>query len=303
MPDISMSSLRAVRAVATHKSLSEAARTLGYSQPAVSRQVAAAEAAVGKALFVRHPRGVSLTRAGTVVARFATETLTRLEQLEQSIDEPVSARELRVRVGAFPAANAALLPRALARLTEHHPRVAFTLAEASSPALVQQVAAGRLDVAVVAMGQGLPQAALEGLRTTPLETGELCVGVPTGHRLHGMARVPLAEIANEPWIIGQGSRDEPRFGAWPTLSNPIVRSRARSWTARLGLVSAGLGICLLPEMLAPSVPTGVGVVRVEDPTWLGRSVFAVTPRETTELHELITGSLREAASAIREETP
>ena len=100
-----------------------------------------------------------------------------------------------------------------------------------------------------------------------------------------------------------GIRDEPRFGAWPTLAEPVVRCRARSWTARLGLVAAGLGICLLPEMLTPSVPAGVGVVRVEDPTWLGRSVFAVTPRETTELHELITGSLREAASAIREETP
>lgn len=301
MPDLSMSSLRVIRAVATHKSLSEAARALGYSQPAVSRQVAAAEAAAGRPLLVRHPRGVSLTRAGTVVAQFATETLTRLENLEQRLDEPASGRELRVRVGAFPAANATLLPRALALLMEHHPSVTFSLAEASSPSLVRQVGAGRLDVAVVAMGQGLPQAAVEGLRPTPLETGELCVGVPIGHRLHGSARVPVAELANEPWIVGRGSREEPHFGAWPTLANPTVRGRARSWTARLGLVSAGLGICLLPELLVPSVPAGVGVVRVEDPTWLGRSVFTVTPRETTELHELVTDSLREAASAIRGE--
>lgn len=303
MPDITMSSLRVVRAVATHKSLSEAARALGYSQPAISRQVAAAEAAVGKPLFVRHPRGVSLTRAGAVMARFATETLTGLEHLEQRIDELASDRELRVRVGAFPAANAALLPLALARLMEQHPRITFTMTEASSPSLVQQVSAGRLDVAVVAMGQGLPQTALEGLRLNSLESGELCVGVPTGHRLHGAARIPVAELANEPWIIGQGPRDEPHFGSWPTLSDPVVRCRARSWTARLGLVSAGLGICLLPEMLAPSLPAGVGLVRVEDPTWLGRSVVTVTPHRTTELHELVTGSLREAASAICAEAP
>lgn len=295
---MSMSSLRVVRAVATHKSLSEAARALGYSQPAVSRQVAAAEAAVGKPLFVRHPRGVSLTRAGAVVARFATETLAQLEHLDQRIDELDADRELRVRVGAFPAANAALLPQALARLVEQHPRMTFTTAEAPSPSLVQQVSAGRLDVAVIAMGQGLPQTALEGLRLNSLESGELCVGVPTGHRLHGAARVPLAELANEPWVIGQGARGESRFGAWPTLSDPVVRFRARSWTARLGLVSAGLGICLLPEMLAPSVPAGVGIVRVEDPTWLGRSVLTVTPHHTTELHELVTGALRDAASAI-----
>lgn len=303
MTDITMSSLRVVRAVATHKSLSEAARALGYSQPAISRQVAAAEAAVGKPLFVRHPRGVSLTRAGAVVARFATETLTGLDHLDQRIDELASARELRVRVGAFPAANAALLPLALARVTEAHPRITFTLAEASSPSLVRQISAGRLDVAVIAMGQGLPQAALEGLRLNSLESGELCVGVPTRHRLHGAARVPVAELAQEPWIIGPGSQEEPHFGAWPTLSNPVVRCRARSWTARLGLVSAGLGVCLLPEMLAPSVPAGVSVVRVEDPTWLGRSVLTLTPHHTTELHDLVTDSLREAAATISTATP
>nr|WP_237683784.1 LysR family transcriptional regulator [Nocardiopsis sinuspersici] len=298
-----MSSLRVVRAVATHKSLSEAARALGYSQPAISRQVAAAEAAVGEPLFVRHPRGVSLTRAGAVVARFATETLTGLEHLEERIDELASDRELRVRVGSFPAANAALLPLALARLMEGHPRITFTLAEASSPSLVHQVGAGRLDVAVIALGQGLPQAALEGLRLSSLESGELCVGVPAGHRLHGAARVPVAELEKEPWIVGRGTRDEPHFGVWPTLSASIVRCRARSWTARLGLVAAGLGICLLPEMMAHSVPAGVGIVRVEDPTWLGRSVLAVTPHHTTELHELVVGSLHEAASAISTETP
>lgn len=282
---------------------SEAARALGYSQPAISRQVAAAEAAVGKPLFVRHPRGVSLTRAGAVVARFATQTLTGLDHLEQRIDELASDRELRVRVGASPAANAALLPLALARLMEDHPRITFTLAEASSPSLVHQVSAGRLDVAVIALGQGLPQAALEGLRLNSLESGELCAGVPTGHRLHGATRVPVAELAKEPWIIGHGSRDEPHFGAWPTLSAPVVRCRARSWTTRLGLVSAELGICLLPEMLVPSVPAGVSVLRVEGPTWLGRSVLAVTPHHTTELHGLATDSLREAASAISTETP
>lgn len=181
--------------------------------------------------------------------------------------------------------------------------MAFTMAEASSPSLVQQVSAGRLDVAVIAMGQGLPQTALEGLRLNSLESGELCVGVPTEHRLHGAARVPLAELANEPWIVGQGSRGEPHFGAWPTLSDPVVRCRARSWTARLGLVSAGLGICLLPEMLTPSVPAGVGVVRVEDPTWLGRSVLTVTPHHTTELHEMVTDALRDAASSISTAAP
>lgn len=120
-----------MRAVAAHGSLSGAARALGYSQPAISRQVAVAEKAAGQPLFVRGVRGVRTTRAGKLIARFATETLAGLDRLDERLDEITHGPEVRVRVRAFPSANAALLPFALARALEQQPRLTFALTAAS----------------------------------------------------------------------------------------------------------------------------------------------------------------------------
>ncbi|MEV0026200.1 LysR family transcriptional regulator [Streptomyces atroolivaceus] len=298
MPELSISALRVVRAVAAHGSLSGAARTLGYSQPAVSRQVSAAEKAAGQALFVRGARGVRTTRAGEIVARFATETLVGLDRLDERLDELTSGPQVRVRVGAFPAANAALLPFALARALEQHPRLTFALTEASSPQLVHQVVTKRLDVAVVASGPGLPQPALEGLRLTPLPGSELMVGVPRGHPLAATeGAVPVRELAHVSWIVGKGAVDEPQFGAWPTLTEPLVAFSARSWLSRFGLVAAGLGVCVIPGFLAPVVPQNISLVRVDDPNWLGRNIFAITRNDGVEKHELIVRALRECFEA------
>lgn len=294
MPELSVNALRVVRAVAAHGSLSGAARTLGYSQPAVSRQVSAAEKAAGQPLFVRGARGVKTTPAGEIVARFATDTLAGLDRLDERLDELTSGAQVRVRVGAFPAANAALLPFALARALEQQPRLTFALTEASSPQLVHQVITERLDVAVVASGPGLPQPALEGLRITPLPGSELMVGVPRGHPLAAMeGAVPVRELAHASWIVGKRAGDEPQFGAWPTLTEPLIAFRTRAWHSRFGLVAAGLGICVIPRILAPVVPQNIALVRVDDPNWLGRSILAVTRNNGGETHEIIVRALRE----------
>ncbi|WP_160161304.1 LysR family transcriptional regulator [Embleya hyalina] len=294
MPELSITALRVVRAVAAHGSLSGAARTLGYSQPAVSRQVSAAEKAAGQPLFVRGARGVKTTRAGEIVARFATETLAGLDRLDERLDALTSGPQIRVRVGAFPAANAGLLPFALARALEEQPRLTFTLTEASSPRLVHQVTTGRLDIAIVASGPGLPQPALEGLRIIPLPGGDLMVGVPRGHPLaESESAVPVRELAHASWIVGKGADDEPQFGAWPTLTDPLIAFRTRTWPSRFGLVAAGLGICVIPEILAPVVPRNIALVRVDDPNLLGRRMFAVTGNDRVETHEVVVRALRE----------
>jgi DNA-binding transcriptional LysR family regulator len=117
---------------------------------------------------------------------------------------------------------------------------------------------------------GLPDYDLSGLATHQVFASDLCVAVPVGHRLAAAARVAVHELAGEPWVIGDGSAGDPQFRAWPTLSDPVITHRARSWPARLGLVAAGLCICLIPELAAPSVPAGVTTIGVDDPTWLGR---------------------------------
>src|SRR5205085_11023211 len=112
------------------------------------------------------------------------------------------------------------------------------------------------------------------------------------HRLASAGVVPVAELAGESWIAGDDSSGEPQFRAWPTLTDPSIVHAVRGWPARLGLVAAGLGICLMPEAAARSVPAGVTTIGVDDPGWLGRVIVAVTPPEPSAEAVAVVDALR-----------
>src|SRR4051812_136373 len=149
MADFSIAALRVVREVAHRGSFSAAADGLGYTQSAVSRQVAAAEQAAGRRLFERHARGVRPTTAGRVLARRAEAVLTELEAARQELDDLGAEPPGRVRVGAFSTALAALGPRAVAALAERRPQAGVILREGASGGLLTRVASRRLALAVV----------------------------------------------------------------------------------------------------------------------------------------------------------
>jgi DNA-binding transcriptional LysR family regulator len=209
----------------------------------------------------------------------------------------------RLRVGVFPTAAAVLAPRAIAHLASEHPGLSVQLSEASTPTLLGELRNGRLAVAVVAAGTGLPSYDLDGLAIRRIPAGDLCVAVWEGHRLAtrtGSApAVGVDELAGERWVIGVGDRDDPQFTAWPTLREPVIAHRARSWPSRLGLVAAGLGICVIPEIAAASAPEGVTTVRVDDPGWPGRVTLAVTRTEPTAEMRAVLDALESAGLGIR----
>jgi DNA-binding transcriptional LysR family regulator len=138
--------------------------------------------------------------------------------------------------------------------------------EASSPAQIRRLRAGRIEVAVVATGDGLPDHDFTGLRAEVVRTGRgLGIAVSTDHPLSSRDEVHVDDLAREAWIVGAGGEGEPQFGAWPTLADPRVVYEARSWHTRLGLVAAGLGVSVLPGLAADTVPHGVKWLRVDDP--------------------------------------
>lgn len=291
--------LRLIGEVAALGSFTAAAESLGYTQSAVSRQATAMEAAVGTPLFQREARGVSLTPAGFVLARHAVGILAGVEAAE---DELAGLRDRLaglITVGAFPTAAAVLVPRAIARLRTDHPGLVVVLKEGSSPTQLRRLRAGRIDVAVIGVGSGLQPYDLNGLRHEVLVKGDLCLAVPATHRFARRARVPVGELSAESWIVGVGAAGEPQFEAWPTLRNPHVAYAAREWPTRFGLVAAGLGICVLPELAAAAVPVGVAVVGVDDPGWLGRSTVAVTRTEPTAGASAAIHALHAEADGLR----
>ncbi|CAJ1587462.1 LysR family transcriptional regulator [[Mycobacterium] wendilense] len=298
MAEVTLEGLRVCREIALHGSFTAAALSLGYSQPAVSRQVAAMESAVGYRLFVREPRGVSATPAGARMVEHAARILGAVGSLHHDLSALGDKLAGRVSLGAFPAAMAVLVPRTVARLAVDHPALVVTLTESATPSLLRDARGRRLDVAVIGTGSGLPDYDLDGLRQHRVYAGDLCVAVPEGHRLSGRAEVAVGELVDERWIAGTGSAGDPQFAAWPTLTDPVIGFRVRSWHARLGLVGAGLGVCLLPSLSAQAVPAGVHCVRVDDPAWAGRRTVAVTAVQPDEAARAVVAALRAVASEL-----
>jgi len=134
----------------------------------------------------------------------------------------------------------------------------------------RRLRAGGVDVAVITVGQGLPDYDLHDLRTERLLTGGMgIVAVPEKHRLAGRGRVSVEDLSGEPWIVGTCQRGDPRFGAWPTLPEPRIAHRIRDWNARLGFVAAGLGITTVPRIAVSALPAGIAIVKWATPPFPG----------------------------------
>lgn len=269
-----------VREVAERGSFTAAAAVLGYTQSAVSRQVAAIEEAAGAALFERTRRGVRLTDAGRSLLVHAAAALDHAAAARRELATLGDAKAVRLRLGAFPTAIAALVPRALSALADECPRVEVILREGTTPVQLRRVRSGSSDIAVIGSVPGL-QIDRSGLTITPLLEDQLLLAVARTHRLAARRAVELEELATERWVTGSTDRNDALLGVWPGVSwQPRIEFVARDWTAKLGLVAAGLGVAIVPGLAATSVPPGIALVRVRTDAPATRTVAAVTPAHT-----------------------
>jgi DNA-binding transcriptional LysR family regulator len=292
--------LRVVQEVAARGSFTAAADALGYTQSAVSRQVAAMEEAVGASLFERLPRGVRPSRAGAILVRHADGVLTRADAAMLELAGLQDRLEGRVAVGAFPSALAVLVPRAAARLQREHPGVALSLAEGTTPTHLRRLRAGRLELAVIARGPDLP-CEVDDLRADVVLEGGLLLAVPAEHRLARRGTVDVAELEHEPWIAGDVGGADPAFGAWPGLIDPRIAYAVRDWPSRLGLVAAGLGVATVPSMIVGTTPPGVRLIAVDEPRPTRRTVLAVTHEHRSPGAAALVAVLREEGARLVEE--
>ena len=300
LPDLSTVWLRVFLEVARHGSFTVAARTLGWTQSAVSRQISSLEAALGGTpLFDRLPRGVRLTEAGRVLVPHA-ETVA--ETLYGAARELTALRQVaggRLRFGAFPTADAALVPHALATFRACHPRVRLSREEGLTPGLLDRLSSGHLDLAVVSTTGGAP---LESYELHHLLDESLYVAVPAQHPLAGSeAPVRLGRFADADWISGS-SRPEGTLldAALRQGFRPRVTHVVGEWTAKQGYVAAGLGVTLVPALAAESVRPDITLLPVLDEGAPARAVYAATARgrSPSPATEAFVGALREAVARI-----
>ena len=299
MAELTLSGLRVLEHVAALGSFTAAAEVLGYTQSAISRQVAGMETAVGTPLFERSPRGVRLSEAGAALVEHAASVQAAMDMATNAVARVRDRLAGQLSVGGYPSALAVLVPRAIARLAAGNPALTVTLHEASTPSLLDLVRAGGLDLAVVALGAELPEYDVEGLRADLLMIDALRIAVPAEHRLAGRHRVAPEELRHEAWIVGRrASPRDPRFGTWPSLASPRIAYAVQEWPARLGLVAAGLGIAIVPGIAAVSVPAGVTILEVDDPSRQPSRAVVVSPTRRSPAADAMAAALRHEAARI-----
>lgn len=275
-----LTGLRVLREVAERGTFTAAAATLGYTQSAVSRQVAALERTAGATLFERRSDGVRLTSAGLALLTHAVVALDEVDAAERELQGLASEGGV-VRLGMFISAGAVVVPRALAALRRARPDVDVTTREGTTPALVRALRARTLDVAIVSSrppyrppDDEAPRLDLEVLAETTL-----VLAVPAGGALAGREAVGVDELAEATWIASPSGGSDPLLGVWPGLAGrPRVSHTARDWLTKLHLVAAGCGVTTVPASLSDAVPAGVRLIAVQGgPPERRRTVLARLP--------------------------
>ncbi|MFA4929957.1 MAG: LysR family transcriptional regulator, partial [Patulibacter sp.] len=271
--------LRVLREVARCGSISAAAEALDYTQPAISRQLAALERTAGRPLVERTARGSRLTPVGAVLLRRAETILAELDaarwDLEQLEDESAT-RPLRVL--AFATAIASFAPDAIADVRRTSPDVAVELQLSGDTQMGAAALRGdRLDVAIVnADGRSIPEARVHLVREDPM----WCC-LPVGHPLAERGTVPVAALRGESFVLTADTLCADRALILDACEaagfRPRVGAHSDDPATTQGLVASGVGIAALPEMALPRLRDDVVLRPFAEP--LRRRVVALVPKD------------------------
>src|SRR5579859_3842968 len=300
--------LRVLCEVARQGSFSAAASALGYTQPAVSRQVALLEAEVGTMLVRRLPQGVALTDAGRVLVARGEKILAQLDDVEVELKAIAGLEGGRLRFAAFASACVSIVPLAIARFRQRYPAVELTVNMADPNESIPRLRGGELDLVLthdpldreryelgtITVGEGGRPASLE---TIHLFDDPMYVALPTGHALADENPVTLESFAAEPWMLAT-----PRTCPDSRLLlrachaagfEPRVAFESDDYSVILGFVAAGVGVALIPDMMARGVRDDVVIRRLEPPP-PPRQIMAALPESyRSPAMDAMLGVLRE----------
>jgi molybdate transport repressor ModE-like protein len=274
--------LRVLQEVAERGSFSAAADALSFTQSAVSQQIATLERETGTVLIQRGPGGIRLTDAGRALVSHTEAVLARLADAEQELAAIAGLRGGRVRLASFPSAGATLVTRAVSLFSKRYPDVELTLAEGEPEDTVPALKRGEFDLAVVfEYGAGIGDLE-DGLDCIHLLDDELMAVLPADHPLARKKTIRIEALADEPWVSGCGggfchamlvqvcseAGFQPNFGF-----------ESNDHYVLMGLVAAGVGVTLLPELALRIPHPGVEVRDVVGPK-ATRHIYAATPAES-----------------------
>lgn len=271
--NLSAKDLRAVLALAQEQNFTRAASRCHLSQSAFSALIRSIEDGLGARLFDRSTRNVQLTPDGELFEESARRVLRDLEGMASDFREHAQRHKGRVSVAALPSLAAGWLPAVLARYHERAPGIELSLFDALSDACLALVRGGQADLALASAG---PDEA--DLATEKLCTDRFHLVCRRDHPLADKRRIRIEDLAAYPFVhLSRRSsvRQYLEAAFHPRQMQSVLELEHLASVA--GMVAAGLGITVVPELTLFHFKRPSLVVRPLPLPGLVRSIFIVRP--------------------------
>lgn len=251
-----LTSLNLVLAIAETHSITQGAQRMHLALAAASKRLQDLESRLGVQIFNRHARGVRLTPAGEALVRHVRSLQGALVALESEVSEFAQGVRGHVRIAANASAIAEFLPAELARYVAQYEDVRISLEEQVSTEVQRMVREGFADIGifVAAADWAVP----DGLYAKPYRQGRVAAVVPKASPLAKKRTLRLADMLPYDFVELQAgaAMQEQLFAAAAELGLPLrARIQVRGFEAVAQLVSAGLGVAVMPELVAKRLAT------------------------------------------------
>ena len=298
MINITLKQMRYFDALARHRHFGHAAEASAITQPALSMQIKELELALGAPLLERGARQIRLTAFGEAFLDRARAILQSVDELEDLARTASGKPAGRLRIGVIPTVAPYLLPAIIGRLGQHYPGLDLNLRETVTPKLLQELADGRLDTAIVALPVSEP-----GLAEVALFSEDFVLVRPP----QDAARpVPDAATLREMRLLlleeGHCFRDQALSFCAIDSRRPRELMDGSSLATLVQMVAAGIGVTLIPEMAVPvetrSAQVAVTRFRAPGPSRTIGMVWRKTSPLTAQLSD-IAEVVRTTAEAMR----
>ena len=285
--------IRAFFAVAQLGSFTRAAGKLHISQPALTVQIQQLEESLSVRLFDRTKRQVALTQVGRELLKPLEQVLADLDFVMKSSQDLKTVRRGRVTIAALPSLSAGLVPLAIRHFAAEHPGIDVRLNDVLAEKVLQLVKAEEVD-----FGIGSRLGPDRDIEVTALLTDRLCALLPKGHLLAKQRFLTLRDIVAFPLILMAKGSSVRTFLERILEKQKLEFSLAcesNYMSTAVGLVRAGLGVCILPEsVINVAVCDGVSVKPISTPKMV-RSIDIIRKRNRS-----LSPAAQQFAEALKE---
>ncbi|WP_333755987.1 LysR family transcriptional regulator [Streptomyces sp. IBSBF 3352] len=282
-------------AVAETRHFTRAADLVHVAQPSLSQQIKALERELGADLFLRARGNITLTDAGEALLPLARRILADADTARHEVQELVQLRGGRVRLGATPSLCTGLLPDVLRAFHDRYPGIRLLIEEGGSHDLVRELARGALDLALVVLPLPTPSPALTTVEL--LREDLVVVSSPEAPAPGGPGRrtVCIADLEGERLVMfrhGYDLRELTVAACRAEGFEPDFAVEGGEMDAVLGFVRAGLGLAVVPRMVAARSGRGLRVTPLARPG-LHRTIAlahrsdVAPPRAARELQRML----------------